>query len=86
MGCYFFLQDIFPTQRSNLGLPHRRQTLYHLGQWGSQWVSTVVIPILRMRRLRHKGVRELGQGLMCSSRVAEAGVKVKQMGRRVLTT
>ena len=30
MGCYFLLQGIFPTQRSNSGLPHCRQTLYPL--------------------------------------------------------
>ena len=27
MGCHFFLQGIFLTQGSNLGLPHCRQTL-----------------------------------------------------------
>ena len=86
MRCYFLLQGIFLTQRSNLGLLQCRQTLYRLGRRGSQWVSAVVMPILRMRRLRHKGVRELGQGLMCSSQVAEARAKVKQMGPRVLTT
>ena len=30
MGCYSFLQGIFPTQGSNLGLLHCRQTLYYL--------------------------------------------------------
>ena len=32
VGCYFLLQGIFLTQGSNLGLPHCRQTLYHLSQ------------------------------------------------------
>ena len=27
MGCHFLLQEIFPTQGSSPGLPHRRQTL-----------------------------------------------------------
>ena len=27
VGCHFLLQEIFPTQGSNPGLPHRRQTL-----------------------------------------------------------
>ena len=27
VGCHFLLQEIFPTQGSNLGLPHCRQTL-----------------------------------------------------------
>ena len=30
MGCHCLLQEIFPTQGSNPGLPHCRQTLYHL--------------------------------------------------------
>ena len=32
MGCHFLLQEIFPTQGLNPGLPHCRQTLYHLSQ------------------------------------------------------
>ena len=35
VGCHFLLQDIFPTQGSNLGLPHCRQTLYRLSHQGS---------------------------------------------------
>ena len=35
VGCHSLLQGIFPTQGSNLGLPHCRQTLYHLSQQGS---------------------------------------------------
>ena len=31
-----FLQGIFPTQESNLGLQHCRQMLYHLSHQGSQ--------------------------------------------------
>ena len=34
-GCHFLLQGIFPTQGSNPGLPHCRQTLYHLSHQGS---------------------------------------------------
>ena len=34
-GLPFLLQRIFPTLRSNLGLPHCGQTLYHLSQPGS---------------------------------------------------
>ena len=33
MGCHSLLQEIFLTQRSNLGLLHYRQILYH---WASQ--------------------------------------------------
>ena len=35
VDCHFLLQGIFPTQGSNPGLLHRRQTLYHLSHQGS---------------------------------------------------
>ena len=35
VGCHFLLQGIFLTQESNLGLPHCRQTLYHMSYKGS---------------------------------------------------
>ena len=35
VGCHFLPQGIFPTQGSNLGLPHFRQTLYRLSHQGS---------------------------------------------------
>ena len=35
VGCHFLLQGIFPTQGSNPGLPHCRQTLYGLSHQGS---------------------------------------------------
>ena len=34
VGCHFLLQGIFPTQGSNLGLPHCRCTLYPLRHQG----------------------------------------------------
>ena len=34
VGCHFLLQGIFPTQGSNPGLPHSRQTLYPLSHQG----------------------------------------------------
>ena len=45
VGCHSFLQEIFPTQGSNPGLPHCRQTLYHLSHQGSH-NSQVINPIL----------------------------------------
>ena len=36
-GCHFLLQEIFPTQRLNVGLLHCRQTLYCLSHQGSLW-------------------------------------------------
>ena len=35
VGCHALLQEIFPTQGSNLGLLHCRQILYHLSHEGS---------------------------------------------------
>ena len=35
VDCHFLLQGIFPTQRSNPGLLHCRQTLYRLSHQGS---------------------------------------------------
>ena len=35
VGCHFLLQRIFLTQGSKPGLPHCRQTLYHLSHQGS---------------------------------------------------
>ena len=35
VGCHAFVQGIFPTQGSNPGLPHCRQTLYHLSHSGA---------------------------------------------------
>ena len=43
VGSLFLLQGIFPTQGSNLGLPHCRQILYQLSYKGSprilEWVA-----------------------------------------------
>ena len=38
VGSYSFLQGIFLIQGSNLGLPHCRQSLYHLSHQGSHWL------------------------------------------------
>ena len=45
MGCHFLLQGIFPTQESNPGLLHCRQTLYPLSHQGShlQTISSVAL-------------------------------------------
>ena len=40
VDCHFLLQGIFPTQESNPGLPHCRQTFYHLSNQGSICIHT----------------------------------------------
>ena len=42
---YALLQGIFPTQGSNLGLPHCRQILYCLSHQGSPGVKTIDLTI-----------------------------------------
>ena len=42
VGCPFILQGIFLTQGSNLGLPHCRQTLYHLSHREAQCSNVLV--------------------------------------------
>ena len=54
VGCHALLQGIFPTQESNPGLPHCRQTLYHLSHQGS------LIPLLK----GSKTARSLGWWLV----------------------
>ena len=50
VGCHALLQGIFPTQGFDPGLPHCRQSLYHLSDQGSLYVlrvsyeSTVTFP------------------------------------------
>ena len=44
MGCHALLQGIFPTQGLNPGLPHCRQTLYHLSYQGIPQPSTNPAP------------------------------------------
>ena len=39
VGCHFLLQGVFPIQGSNPGLPHCRQTFYHLSHQGSPKVN-----------------------------------------------
>ena len=46
-GCHFLLQGIFPTQGSNPGLPHCRQTLYRLSHQGSPRSKRLLISWLQ---------------------------------------
>ena len=46
VDCHFLLQKILPTQESNLGLPHCRQTLYCLSHQGSPLVLKRPIKII----------------------------------------
>ena len=50
-GLHFLLQGIFPTQGSNLGLPHYRQMLYHLSNQGSKLVFYNSPPFLTLKSI-----------------------------------
>ena len=43
VGCHFLLQGIFPTQGSNPGVPHCRQTVYRLSHQGSPRVCCLPV-------------------------------------------
>ena len=45
VDCHFLLQGIFPTQGSNSGLPHCRQTLYRLRHQGSQSLEGLMLKL-----------------------------------------
>ena len=62
MGCHFLLQGIFPTQGWNLGLPHCRQTVYHLSHQGSLWVD-----------LKHR--KEVTTGMKCGRVIFSSLIK-----------
>ena len=51
-GCHALLQGIFPTQGSNPGLPHCRQSLYQLSHKGSPYITQIYIFQVRLRGVR----------------------------------
>ena len=46
VGCHSLLQEIFPIQESNLGLPQCRQILSSLSHQGSPYSITIISPFL----------------------------------------
>ena len=46
LGCHFLLPGIFPTQGSNLGLPHCGQMPYHLSHHGSPIEYVLIMNVL----------------------------------------
>ena len=69
VGCHFLLHRIFPTQGSNPGLPHCRQTLYCLSHQGSQfkirsywlvWILKPMADVLIKREDTHGHTPRIG--------------------------
>ena len=64
VGCHFLLQGIFPTQGSNRGLSHCRQTLYRLSHQGSSLflgVSLKAQLVKNLPEIQETPVRFLGR-------------------------
>ena len=59
VGCHSFLQGIFPTQGSNLGLLHCSQVLYHLSHQGSPKICLRVAPKCHKNKRTVKSSRKI---------------------------
>ena len=75
VGCHLLLQGIFPTQGSNPGLLHCRQTLYHLSHEGSP--KSLYCLIIRIN------ISPVGEGR--ESRKREWEIQRKTLKRQVLS-
>ena len=85
MGCHTLIQGIFPTQRSDPGLPHCRQILYQLGHQGSPWIlERVAYPF--SRDLLNPGVEPGSPALQVDSLPTELPGKPQQPMRSKLVT
>ena len=78
MGCHFLLQGIFPTQGSNLGLPHCRQTLYHLG------ASLVAQMVKNLHAMGETWIQPLGQEDLKKGMATHSGILACFHGQRSL--
>ena len=66
VGCHALLQGIFPNQGLNPGLPHCRQTLYHLSHQGSPLDKGLIPVPAKISRILLQGmasVQSEGSGL-----------------------
>ena len=76
VGSLSLLQGVFPTQESNLGLPHCRWILYHLSHEGNlDEVSKIVKPT---ETHRNRGLRGGGNEDCCSVGVTFQFCKVNK--------
>ena len=64
VGCHFIPQEIFSIQGSNPGLPHCRQTLYHLSYQGSLMMMPQEDQKGKVHELEIQMYRGLHDGLM----------------------
>ena len=72
-GCHFLLQEIFPTQGLNPGLPQCRQMLYHLSHQGSPlepldlWLFVIISAAANSSYLSRASKFHLGMYLTLNS-------------------
>ena len=78
VGCHALLQEIFPTQGSNPGLPHCRRILYQLSHKGSQrileWVSLSLLQQIFPTQESNRGL------LLCRRILYQLSYHLKQGG------
>ena len=72
MGCHFLLQEIFPTQGLNPGLPHCSQPLY-LSHQGSPGVRKNRLKLIEEEESQKMIKDSQGRGFPCSIVTEECG-------------
>ena len=78
VGCHFLLQGIFPTQGSNPGLLHYRQTLNRLSHQGSQIrLQSGTVPFQMSVFTPQTKLQTLGKYSTLRSTTAEADLKMQ---------
>ena len=80
VGCHFLLQGIFPTQGSNSGLPHCRQTLYCLSHQRSPhfFKSDHILPSSETWHKRFPLLACLSLARSCFAQTSPAGGHVNR--------
>ena len=78
VGCHALLQRIFPIQRSNPGLPHCREILYHLSYQGSprilEWVAYPFLQQIFPTQEWNQGLLHCRWILFCLSHQGSPGI------------
>ena len=82
VGCHFLLQGIFPTQRSNPGLPHCRRIPYHLSHQRGLRILEWVAYLFSSVRTNSLPTRELNRGLLHCRQIL---YQLKELSQQLIT-